>query len=92
MNVASIRCRLDGRMEGVHGPLNVDVTRDKLCGVMGWQDGGKAAALLDKVMMHLSEGQAVKITSHLGWTVFQPLTAAEDGLSIPASASHVIVP
>ena len=87
----TIRCRLDGFMFGVRGPVNsVEIDRAKVAGVMGWQDAGRAADTITRVMELIAEGRAVRVKSHAGVTEFLPLADGEDGLDIPASARRLI--
>jgi hypothetical protein len=89
----AVRCRLDGHLEGVYGPLcEVPVDRGTIAGAMGWQDSGAAVAVIDGTMRLLREGKAVKLTSHHGWCVFQPLAEGEDGRELPASRTVVYGP
>jgi hypothetical protein len=87
-----IRTRDDGLLEGVHGPCGGAHDRASIAGRMGWQDGGRAAEVITKTLALLREGKAVKLTSHFGWRVFQPLAPDEDGSLIPRSRDTVYDP
>jgi hypothetical protein len=87
---SEIRCRLDGHLQGVHGPLcGVRVGRETVAQAMGWADSGDAEAVISGALSLLGEGKAVRLTSHAGWCEFQPLAEGEDGARIPASSAVV---
>jgi hypothetical protein len=85
-----VRCREDGFLEGVRGPLFPTlVDRTLICQRMGWEDGGGAEGVITRTMALLREGKAVELKSHYGWNLIQPLRDDEDGARIPASAAAV---
>jgi hypothetical protein len=93
MDEKKIRTRDDGRLEGVNGPLFPCLHgRDSIAGRMGWVDGGKASAVITDTLSLLAAGKSVKLTSHFGYCIFQPLADAEDGANIPASRAVVYGP
>lgn len=88
-----IRCREDGILEKVNGPLYPTYpTRELIAGRMGWTDSGEAAPVISATLALLAEGKSVRLTSHYGYTVIQPLADDEDGRSIPRSAATVYRP
>lgn len=84
-----IRTRDDGVLAGVYGPVNANHDRASLAGRMGWRDSGDAALVITKALALLAEGKAVRLISHLGYCVFQPLAPEETGAEIPASRALV---
>lgn len=85
-----IRCRCDGRMDGVNGPAHMTFdSPESLAGVMGWQYGGDAVDVLCETWALLCEGKAVKLTSHAGVNTFQPLEDDEDGHKLARSGRVV---
>lgn len=80
------RCRIDGLLDGVHGPLTeVQVNRARLAATMGWSDSGRAVEVITATMALLRDGKAVKLTSRYGYAIFSPLESDEDGCKIPRS-------
>lgn len=84
-----IRTRDDGVLAGVYGPVNAHHDRASLAGRMGWQDSGDAAPIITQTLALLAEGKAVRLTSHLGYCIFQPLAPGETGAEIPASGALI---
>lgn len=86
----TIRCRCDGRIDGVYGPVTMTFdSPERLAGVMVWEYGGEAVDVLDKTWALLCEGKAVMLTSHAGVNTFQPLEADEDGHNLARSGRVV---
>jgi hypothetical protein len=82
----SVRCRLDGLLEGVHGPVcAVAVDPTVIVQTMGWQENGRAQEVIAQTMALLRQGHAVQLKSHYGYCIFSPLAPGETGLQIPAS-------
>lgn len=91
--MTAIRCRLDGKLEGVRGPIcDTAIDRASIAGTMGWQDSGEAGPIITVTLDLLTQGKAVKLTSHYGWCEFQPLLDSEDGRNIPASWCPLYAP
>lgn len=88
----TIRTRDDGILQGVHGPLNALHDRTSIAGRMGWQDAGQAVDVITRTLALLAEGKAVRLASHMGYCIFQPLSADETGATIPASRATVYNP
>lgn len=85
-----IRCRDDGHLEGVRGPVYPCMhNRKSIAARMGWEDFGYEAQVITQTIYLLLEGKAVKLTSHLGYNIFQPLAPDEDGTTIPRSRDVV---
>lgn len=81
-----IRCRLDGRLEGVRGPIPESlVDRASIAGTMGWTDSGEAAGVITSTLGLLAQGKSVRLTSHYGFCEFLPLAPNETGHDVPAS-------
>jgi hypothetical protein len=85
--VHKIRVREDGLLESVSGDglVTGDMNRKTIAGRMGWTDSGDAASVITRTLELLARGKAVKLTSHHGYTIMQPLLESEDGRMIPAS-------
>jgi hypothetical protein len=84
-----IRVRLDGCLDGVHGPSFCLAHRRAIAEVMGWEDGGKAIPVITRTLEMLAEGKSVKLTSRHGYCYWQPLADDEDGLMLPRSHAEV---
>ena len=85
-----IRCRLDGHMDGVSGPLVTAISSPSEIGdVMGWPYAGGFTRLLDAAFSHLKQSEAIRLTSDYGTCDFQPLLDGEDGTQMPASRATI---
>jgi len=83
-----VLCREDGCLEGVHAQPGLNpcrITRRVIAGRMGWEDSGKAVAVIDRTLALLASGKSVKLTSHYGWARFTPLAAGESGNLLPTA-------
>lgn len=85
----TIRTRDDGRLGGVYGPVNALHDRQSIAGRMGWEDSGAARDVITQTLALLAAGKAVKLTSHSGSCIFQPLGDDETGATIPRSRAVV---
>ena len=99
----TIRCRIDGTLHGIHGPLTDSaVNRDIIAGTMDWgyydeaaetfRGLGKLEGVIADTLSLLAEGKSVQLYSEAGYAIFQPLAEGEDGTQIPASRSAVFLP
>lgn len=90
MTTATMRLRVDGTLDGIHGPLfPLPATRQAIADAMGWSETGHHSDRIDRAMALLLRGKAVRLRGAIGYAEFQPLADNEDGRSIPASAGSI---
>lgn len=89
----SVRCRIEAELSGKQDyPTVLYIDDLDLFECMGWVSRKTAEIYTIPTMRLLEEGKAVRLTSRLGFAVFQPLLRDETGETLPKSANTVYNP